>query len=416
MKSRLFLISWLLCLPLTAWLWSCGGSSGDGDKPLVAFETFQSASLVIGQTNFTSGTENAGRGTGDLGDIAGDGVVNPAGNAAIVNSRLYLPDSNNNRVLGFDTLPSLNSSTADFALGQNDLASAGTGSGSGQLAGPQTVKAADGKLFVTDTDNNRVLIWNNLPDEDGAAAEVVVGQVGFGFGAPSTAANRLNGPQSCIVVDGKLIVADTGNNRILIWNSIPIAGGADADLVLGQDEFDRNTANDHDQDGLEDTNPSARTLNSPTDVWSDGNRLIIADRGNNRVLIWASFPTEDFAPAIAVLGQASMTTATAGTSAAELDTPTALACNGQKLYIADRNNHRVLGWNDLPSANFAEADLVLGQSDFTHGAPNDDDQNGTADGQPSARTFRLPSGIELAGSRLLVSDTGNNRFLLFEGP
>lgn len=413
MKTRLFPLAWLLYLTFIAILWSCGGSSGGSGDSLATFETFQSAALVIGQANFTSGTENAGRGAGDPGDIAGDGVMNPAGNAAIVNGRLYIPDSGNNRTLGFDNLPSLNGTTANFALGQDSLLTASTGSGSGQLTSPQTVKATSGKLLINDTGNNRILIWDNLPDENGAAAEVVVGQVGFGFSAPNTAANRLNGAQSCFVVEDKLIVADTGNNRVLIWNSIPTTSGTNADLVLGQDEFDLNTANDHDQNGVEDTNPSASTLNSPTDVWSDGNRLIVADRGNNRVLIWDSFPTENFAPATIVLGQTSMSTAIPGISAAEFNAPTSLACTGQELYLVDRNNHRVLYWNDLPSANFAEADLVLGQSDFTQSAPNDDDQDGTEDGQPSARTFNLPSGIALTGNQLLVSDTGNNRFLLF---
>ena len=33
------------------------------------------------------------------------------------------------------------------------------------------------------------------------------------------------------------MVADTDNNRVLIWNSIPTTNGANADLVLGQDNF-----------------------------------------------------------------------------------------------------------------------------------------------------------------------------------
>ena len=37
-----------------------------------------------------------------------------------------------------------------------------------------------------------------------------------------------------------------------------------------------------------------------------------------------------------------------------------------RLYVADDDNNRVLGWNDAASfANGAAADLVIGQPDFT---------------------------------------------------
>ena len=416
MQPTRFLSFWLVCLCLTAGLCSCGGSSGSGgDAPPAGFETFQLANLVIGQGLFSAGTENAGRGTGDPGDIAGDGMVSPVGNAAIINSLLYIPDSGNNRILGFDTLPNLNGTAADFALGQNDLASGSTGSGSGQLTAPQTVKATASQLFVTDTDNNRLLIWNSLPAESGAAADLVVGQAGFGFNLPGVAANRLTAPASCFVVDNRLIIADRGNHRVLIWNNIPAADGVDADLVLGQSDFAHNAANDDNQDGAQDITPSARTLNTPSDIWSDGNRLIVADSGNNRVLIWDTFPAENFAPASTVIGQPDMSSDTAGISATELNAPLALAGDGQQLFIADRNNHRVMIWETLPDTDFAAADVVLGQSDFTHNTANDDNQDGVDDGQPSARTLKLPAGIELVGKLLLVSDTGNHRALLFQG-
>lgn len=418
MNSYRSLLCWLLFLCLTAGFYACGGSGGSsdsGDDLPAGLESFQRAALVIGQSQFTAATENAGRGTGDPDDIAADGMVFPAGNATIINGRLFIPDTGNNRVLSFNALPVINGSAADFALGQNDLASASTGSGAGQLAAPQTVKAVANQLFVTDTGNNRLLIWNALPEESGAAADLVVGQAGFGFNLPNVADNRLSAPASCFIVNNRLIVADQGNHRVLIWNSIPADGTVKADLVLGQNDFTHNTANDLNQDDNEDAAPSAQTLNAPSDIWSDGNLLIVADRGNNRVLIWDSFPEENFAPANTVIGQADMLSATAGTSATKLNAPLALASDGQQLFVVDRNNHRILIWEVLPDTNLAAADIVLGQSDFTHHAANDDDQDGADDGQPSARTFNLPAGIELAGQRLLISDTGNHRFLLFEG-
>ncbi len=396
---------------------ACGGGGGDGgeDETAIAFENFQPASLVIGQATFTAETANAGRGTGDPGDVNSDGLATPFGNPVVAGGRLYLPDSGNNRILGFDALPFINGAAADFALGQTDLVSNGTGTSSGQLAGPQTVHAAGGQLFTADTGNNRVLIWTPLPSASGAAAGIVVGQAGFGLNASATTASGLNGPQSCLVVGGKLIVADTDNHRVLIWNSIPAGSGTAADLVLGQGDFTHGQPNDNDQNDIQDGQPSARTLNRPTDIWSDGSQLLVADQANHRVLIWTSFPTADFQPADLVLGQPDMTSATAGTSASELAFPTALTSDGRLLFVADRNNNRVLIWTSLPSADFAEADRVLGQNDFTSNAANDDNQDGTADFQPSARTFNAPSGLAWASGQLIVTDAGNHRVLFFDG-
>ena len=44
-------------------------------------------------------------------------------------------------------------------------------------------------------------------------------------------------PQGVWVQNGKLFVADTGNNRVMIWNSIPSKNNQPADLVLGQPNF-----------------------------------------------------------------------------------------------------------------------------------------------------------------------------------
>jgi len=47
-------------------------------------------------------------------------------------------------------------------------------------------------------------------------------------------AKSMRGPQGVWIQNGKLFVADTQNHRVLIFNSIPTANGAAADLVLGQ--------------------------------------------------------------------------------------------------------------------------------------------------------------------------------------
>ena len=42
---------------------------------------------------------------------------------------------------------------------------------------------------------------------------------------------------------GKIFVVDQGNNRVLIWNKLPSNNGVPADLVLGQKDFYSREAN-----------------------------------------------------------------------------------------------------------------------------------------------------------------------------
>ena len=109
-----------------------------------------------------------------------------------------------------------------------------------KLAPEASILALVPDLAVADTDHNRVLIWNRIPLTNNANADVVLGQANF----TSTAipgqvptAKSLRGPQGVWIQNGKLFVADTQNNRVLIWNSIPTQNGAAADVVLGQKDF-----------------------------------------------------------------------------------------------------------------------------------------------------------------------------------
>ena len=187
--------------------------------------------------------------------------------------------------------------------------------------------------------------------------------------------------------------------------------GAPADLVLGQAAFNGATANRGGAVG-------ADTLNNPFGVWTDGTRVAVADRNNSRVLIWNTFPTENGQPADLVLGQPDMLSLAPSGGAGGLRLPSDLDARGEQLFVADADNHRVLIWNVFPTQNGQAADGVLGQSDFSHVAPNDDDQDGVPDATPSARTVNGFGGflfLSVAGKRLYIGDFRNNRLLAFLG-
>jgi hypothetical protein len=331
----------------------------------------------------------------------------PAGDPLVHNGVLYVSDWNNSRVLGFSTFPTLNGEAASFAIGQPSLTSATAAATASQFSGPEgTTVDDDGRMTLVDYDNSRVLIFDSPPLATGASANVVVGQSSMTGSGSACTATGMSLPEGAIAVAGKLIVADRVNHRVLIWNSTPTSDGAAANLVLGQANFTSCVSNRGGSAG-------AGTLSSPYAVWSDGTRLFVAD-GNGRVLIWNAFPSTNGQAADLVLGQPDMTT-TGDTSDQAMIGPVAVQVAGTQLFVADCDANRILIWDSLPTENFAPADHVLGQSDFTHITENDDDQNDIADATSTARTLYCPWGLYLHENKLIVPEWYNNRVLIFEG-
>lgn len=390
---------------------------------------FQAAEVVIGQADFTSNAHNQG------GTVGANTASFPFGNPAVNNGTLYLTDTYNHRLLGFNALPSDPNTDADFVLGQVDFSSNSPGTSSLAFDTPYTTTFGDGKMFLTSYETHRVLIWDTIPKNGQIPANHVLGQSDFDSkGHGDCNATGLSYPESIWAVKGKLIVTDSFHNRVLIWNTIPSENNTQANLVLGQQSFDHCAANDQNDNGTKDA-PTNKTLNSPTGVWSDGQRLVILDSDNNRILIWNTFPTPEFPEADIVLGQNDFDHNHANDDDGggdgdnhqdgfENDTPTSrtlnrpsrgVFSNGTQLFVTDTDNNRILIWNSFPTENFQAADVVLGQPDFNSQLPNNDPQEGTADSTPSKKTLWEPSGILQVGLDLIVTDTENNRYLIYKG-
>lgn len=399
-----------------------GGSSGGSTPPPPTF-TFKAASVVIGQADFDGKLPNRG-----VSPPSASTLDNPYGSPGYHNGILYLPDSDNNRILGFNAIPEVNDATADFVLGQADFETNTAGNSADLFDSPQSPSASDGQLFVADYFNNRVVVYKPIP-ATGTTATFALGQLNLNSNAEACSQTGMLAPESVFAVAGKLIVADSDNNRVLIWNDITsLDDGSPASLVLGQPDFTSCTAN-NDAATAPDV-ASSRTLNYPAGVWSDGTRLVVLDSYNNRALVWSSFPDTNYQPANLVLGQEDFEHVTANDddqdgasdgapTARTLSTPyNGVDSDGTRLFIADGDNNRVLVWNQFPTASFEPADEVIGQSSFILGAPNDDDQDGFPDGSvtgtPSARTLSDPNGVRILDSNtVIVGDRQNNRFLIF---
>src|SRR5262249_61735550 len=96
-------------------------------------------------------------------------------------------------------------------------------------------------LLVADSGNRRVLVWERVPERDGAPADLVLGQRDFGgrdenAGAAASAMS-MRWPHAVAWCAGDLLAADAGNSRIMGWRGMPRAHGQPCDLVLGQKDF-----------------------------------------------------------------------------------------------------------------------------------------------------------------------------------
>ncbi len=410
------------------------------------FYTGQAARLIVGQRTFTE--QYPGASANQLG---------AAGGVAVAGDRLYVADSSrigaapaNHRIVVYDGISSF-VPRPDVQPPQGSRCPACVGVGSIVLGQPNfevpadnifptkvsastmrlaTAVASDGKvLAVADTDFNRVLVWRNLPTYSGQPADVVLGQVNFTTLKPIATDNKsLRGPQGVWVQDGKLFVADTLNNRVLIWNSIPSVNDAPADVVVGQPNFNVVPQVDIAKATLD---PQKNTLLNPVSVSSDGRRLLIADLGHNRVMVWNIIPTTNQAPADLVLGQPDFTSATANNSAALCESngtdsagavtypgrcaatvsfPRFALSDGKRFFIADGGNDRVMVYNTIPTANGAKSDAVLGQRSEVVNLTSD----GSAPGFVSAAdVIRTPTSLAWDGTNLYVADPYNRRVLIF---
>jgi len=170
--------------------------------------------------------------------------------------------------------------------------------------------ATDGThLILADRNNNRILIWNTLP-EGNEEPNIVLGQKDFYTNNPGNGSDELSWPIAVATDGTHLIVADTWNHRILIWNSFPTENGQAADLVLETPE------KPHDERG---------DLKWPWAVWTDGKKLVVTSTQAGQVFIWNEFPTENNQEPDVILANV------------DLGTPRSIASDGTHLAIGDHN-------------------------------------------------------------------------------
>ena len=388
------------------------------------------ADRELGQPDFTHRVANI---------IDGAMLSSPHGVAIDRNSvpnHLYVADTTNNRVLAWVNATGFaNGAPADVVIGQPDFSSSGSASGAAGLSNPLGVAVdSHGNLYVADTNNNRVLEYNtpvagcggNLPCVAGPAA-VVFGQLAdfsstscnFAAISGTPSADSLCGPDG-VALDShnNLYIADSGNNRVLEFNE----GGnpptnLTANLVFGQGAGGTNFSGN--QCNINGSTINQTSLCNPESVALDGaNNLYIADTNNRRVVELtegANPPTN--VSANTVFGQlGSFNTNTCddgGINANSLCGPDAVAVDlSNNLYVSDQARNRALEFNTPLVGPNTTANTVFGQADNLHGTSCN--LGGNA---PSDDTLCSPQGLAVDSSGdVFIADASNNRITAYTTP
>jgi uncharacterized protein (TIGR03437 family) len=179
-----------------------------------------------------------------------------------------------------------------------------------------------------------------------------------------------------VTTDGtRLFVADLGQNRVLIFNKIPTANGASADVALGQPDLVSAIPNN----AYTVTNATLDANNNP-----EGVTPVLCQTNGTDVSNFATYPTR---------------------CAATLSFPRYVISDGTRLFVADGGNDRVMIYNTIPTANGTRADIILGQPDEFS-----DDTGLNPDG---ADAFQTPTSMAWDGTNLYVSDGYNRRVVVY---
>lgn len=251
--------------------------SDAGNNRVLGFKDYRkvtfgaSADVVLGQPDLFTGMINYPK--NDPNQTTDQGLFSPQGLVVDKAGNVYVADSGNGRVLRFPSpfaQPAGAPVAANLVVGQSSFFTKIPDASASTMKTPVGVAlTAEGHLVSSDASFNRILFFRKPTGGDftnGQSATFVFGQPNFG----PASENTLNSPrQISMDPDDRLYVADSGNNRIVVYRNVPTAGNDPTPTF------------------------SLTGLSTPTGVIVDQqtNEIWVADSGSNRALRYPKFDT-----------------------------------------------------------------------------------------------------------------------------
>ncbi len=222
------------------------------------FSTGQNADLMVSGVDFN----NSG----------GPLSFNHPNGLASNGTNLLMCDRFNNRVLIWNTAPKVWNSPPDLVLGQANFISNNPGTGKNNLNWPGNVSvSASGRVAVTDTENDRILVWNTFPKTNGQAADISIHLPTI---CPPNVPQKWEWPWGVWTDGTRLAAVATQGSTLLFWNSIPTSDNKVPDYTVSNSKF-----------------------GTPRNISSDGSSyFFVGDHnakvtGNPGTFFWNSYPS-----------------------------------------------------------------------------------------------------------------------------
>ena len=313
------------------------------------------ADVVVGQPDFTSsiyGGTNFSRMPVNATNLMCSSAVYSDGTKMFVSNPYF------NRVLVWNSIPTSNNNTpADVVIGRNSMTDANICpllgycgfSELSNLMRPVSLSSYGGKLFISER-NDGVVVYDEIPSENGVSASRIIKTITPSY--PDMNYSQFLSPRSVFFDGITSFVTDALWGHVLMGKSANFAdlGGS---VLLGAENRPYP--------------PTQSSMVWPVSVHASNGIVAAADLRGNRVLLWRSIPTESSANADLIFGQ-KLPSSTApnvfGDSLNSLNGPNSVQVIGDKLMIADSINRRVIIRQIPPDASAA---VVAEQESFNSG-------------------------------------------------
>ena len=339
------------------------------------------ASLVLGQSNFTSYVSAPGPG----------GLSAPEFLAFDKSGDLWVSDYNNSYVAEY-TPPFTTDEAATLEVGSPNFATNGcANTGLNYVCNPNGIAFdPSGNLWVADSQNDSVVEFK-APITMGESVSTVIGEYSNG---QSNSTNLYEPYGIAFDHSGNLWVADSGDNRIVEYNA-PLTANEPGSLVLGQSSLTATS-----------DNVARANMSEPEDIAFDaaGNTWV-ADTENSRIMEFAQ-PLSNGEEASQVIGAMNFTSFGGNDTQSLITLPEAIAFdNSGNLWVSDSGNSRVLEFAKPFSTGMNATDLI-GQYSYFYGGIN---ATQTQLGYPEGLAFD-------SSNNLWVADPGFSRVLEVQRP
>ncbi len=364
----------------------------------------RTADNVIGQTNLTSGNSGATQST-----------LNSPWGLAIdkTNTRLFVADMANHRVLVFDYSSVSNGMNAAYVLGQADFTSSSSATTQSRLNQPRDL-IYDGSasfLYVGDRLNSRVMVFNVSSISNGENAANVLGQPNYTATCPCTTSATTMAWPTGLAFDssgGRLFVGNGGVDRVTVYDVNSITNGEAAVNVLGISVFNLNGS----------SSATATTTPSPIGLAYDPgtSNLFVGSTSPARISVFSVAAISNGEAAVNVLGATDLTShGISGASQASLGTGSkTMFMLGSRLYVSQSSNNRVSIFDVSTVTNGEDAVDMFGQTNsdesLNYGLSNPN--NATASQTGLYRPWDVA--LDETGHRLFAVDYSNNRVIVHQ--